>query len=266
MYKVDVYKMNYKKLQDWNSGMVNKILRKHPNGFVGFTIQGERGCGKSMYAYKAMAKIYMILEGLDECSAYEKSLGHMIFEPMALISLIKKNIKTDYITPVICLDDATVHFNSYKFFTDLYEVILLKGMFDTIRTAVTGLLMTCPKRRNLLCFLRDYDDYKIQIKQAPNGDNKKSYEKYARCYQFNYYPDERKFKVIVPFQDHYSVYVPDEYYYPYLAKRKKYLENINDRMEQLIKDKMKKRKKTIVTSPSLPTPSVSQDDTFQDIS
>jgi len=235
--------MNYKHIANWNSGTVNKILRRHPNGFVGFCIQGERGMGKSMYAYKVMAKVYMAIDGLDECSAYEKALKHMIFEPQTLIDLIKYNIHNDYVTPVICLDDATVHFNSYKFFTDIYEVILLKGMFDTIRTAATGLLMTCPKRRLLLSFLRDYDDYKIEIKQAPSGggSNLNYYEKYARCYQFNYYPDEHKYKVIVPYQDQYSCFVPDEYYQPYYEKRKKYLEIINTKLEEIME--MKKHRK-----------------------
>jgi len=39
----------------------------------------------------------------------------MIYSPKDLIELIRHNIKHDEITPVICLDDATVHFNSYKF-------------------------------------------------------------------------------------------------------------------------------------------------------
>jgi len=230
--------MNYKHINEWNSGTVKKILSRHPNGFVGFTIQGERGCGKSMYAYKVMAKIYQELEGLSEDEAFSMALNHMIFEPTDLINLIKNNIKNDYITPVICLDDATVHFNSYKFFTDLYEVILLKGMFDTIRTAITGLLMTCPNRRLLLSFLRDYDDYKIQIIQN------RGYDRFGRCYQFNWYPDEKKYKIIVPFQDSYSCYVPDEYYYPYMKKRKRYLEGINLKMEELLREKTKKKQKT----------------------
>ena len=225
--------MRYKKLEEWNSGTVDKILRRHPDGFAGFCIQGERGLGKSMYAYKVMAKIYMVLDNLSEKEAYEKSLAHMIYEPNDLIQLIKNNINNDYVTPVLCLDDATVHFNSYKFFTDLYEVILLKGMFDTIRTVLTGLLMTCPKRKNLLKFMKDYDDMKIDIKYAPGG----GFERYARCYQFNWYPDDRKFKVIVPYQDHYSCYVPDEFYQPYLDKRKKYLKNINVKLEQIMKNK-----------------------------
>lgn len=234
--------MNRKKLDDWNSGTVDRILHRHPNGFVGFTVVGERGQGKSMYAYKVLARCYQILDDLNEYEAYSKALKHFIFTPKDLIDIIKYNVDHDKITPVVCLDDATVHFNSYKFFTDLYEVILLKGMFDTIRTAITGLVITCPNRKHLLSFMRNYNDYKVEIKQDAGGEN---YNRLARCYQFNWYPDERKYKVIVPFQDRYSVYVPgnaqDEKtpYGAYMKKRKHYLKEINDKMEKLVNEKMK---------------------------
>jgi len=232
--------MNRKNLKDWNSGTVNKILRRHPNGFAGFVVVGERGMGKSTYAYKVMAKIYQLVDELDEYDAYRKALDHIIFQPKDLINLIEHNISKDFITPVICLDDATVHFNSYKFFVDLHEVILLKGMFDTIRTAITGLIMTCPTGRNLLKFLKDYDDYKIQVMLDP--DNGNSWNRLARCYRFNYYPDDRKYRVWVDYQDHYSCYIPNEPYGWYISKRKKYLEMINTKMKELIKVKEKMKK------------------------
>jgi hypothetical protein len=242
--------MRWKKLSDWNSGTAHRIQRRHPNGFIGYQIQGERGMGKSMYALKVMAKVYQILYELDEYEAYFKALEYMIFSPSDLINLIEHNIESDTITPVICLDDATVHFNSYKFFVDLHEVILLKGMFDTIRTAVTGLLMTCPNRKQLLSFLRAYDDYKIEIKKAPGADEQNGqHDRYARCYHFMWYPDERKYKVVVPFQDKYSVYVPGKHddpntpYGAYMAKRKKYLALINSKMKDIMREKEKRTKK-----------------------
>jgi len=251
-------KMNYKKLQDWNSGMHNRIIKRHPNGFIGAVVQGERGQGKSMYAYKLMAKVYLTLgeyrslnDGkihavTNETEAYQASLEHMIFSPRELIDLFKYNNKNDYVTPILCLDDATVHFNNYKFFVDLYEVILLKGMFDTIRTVATGLLLTCPKRRNLLSFLRDYDDLKIEIKQAPGGEN---HNRYARAYQFNWYPDDKKYRVIVPFQDKYSVYVPGNKddpntpYGAYYAKRKSYNDTVTEKMDELAREREKRKRK-----------------------
>lgn len=227
--------MNIKKLSDWNSGTVNKILRRHPNGFAGFIVVGERGMGKSTYSLKVMAKIYQITQELEEYDAYQLALEHMIFQPSDLINLIEGNIHKDYVSPVICLDDATVHFNAYKFFVDLHEVILLKGMFDTIRTAVTGLILTCPTRRNLLKFLKDYDDYKIQILY---DEGKVQWSRIARCYRFNYYPDDRKYRVWVDYQDHYSCYIPQNIYDQYVTKRKKYLELINTKMKKLMEKKL----------------------------
>jgi len=250
--------MNVKALSDWNSGLVHRILKRHPDGFIGAVIQGERGQGKSMYAYKVMAKVYQMLgeyrsikDGQTyrvetEYDAYAAALDHMIFSPTELISIFKYNNKNDYVTPVLCLDDATVHFNNYKFFVDLFEVILLKGMFDTIRTVATGLLMTCPKRRGLLSFLRDYDDLKIDIKKGPGGE---SYTRLARAYQFNWYPDDRKYKVIIPFQDKYSCYVPGSQndrsspYGMYYQKRKMFNESVTLKMEELMIEKSKRKKK-----------------------
>ncbi len=241
--------MGRKLLCEWNSGTSHRIKSRHPDGYVGYVVVGERGSGKSMYAYKVMAKIYQDLYNLNEFDAYDTALKHIIYSPSELIELIRHNIDKDIITPVICLDDATVHFNSYKFFVDLQEVILLKGLFDTIRTAISGLIMTCPNRQSLLSFLRGYDDYKINIVQAPGpqGNGQRNWNRFARCYKFVYYPDENKKKVMVPYQDKYSCYVPGEKNDPntpfgaYMAKRKKYLEEINNKMIEIMEEKRKRK-------------------------
>lgn len=241
--------MRWKRLDEWDSGTVKRILNRHPYGFIGYNITGERGTGKSTYAYKVMAKIYQLTMELNEYDAYFEALNYMIFSPKDLIRLVQYNMKHNVISPVICLDDATVHFNSYQFFIDIYEVTLLKGMFDTIRTAVTGLLMTCPNRKQLLKFLRDYDDYKIVIKRAPGGNGGiSSWSRYARCYQFLYYPDEQKKKVLVPFQDLYSTYVPGKIDDPtspfgaYMEKRNHYLAEISDKMAERMQIREKRKK------------------------
>lgn len=237
---------NIKKLKDIDSKLANRILKRHPNGFLGATIAGERGAGKSMYAYQVMAKVYYEYNGFykidDEESAYDMALDHMIFDMKDLIMLIHNNIKKDYISPVITLDDATVHFCSYKFFTNRREVVLLLGLFDTIRTAVTGLLLTTPNRKMLLNFLRNYDDYKIKILMA-SGD----WRRYARAYRWNYLPDEKKFHIIVPFQDNFSCYVKNKYYDKYMIKRKNALRNIDNEMLKILDLAEKFGKKEDVT-------------------
>lgn len=221
--------MNYKKLKDMDSKLAKRILKRHPNGFLGATVVGERGNGKSMYVYQVMALIYYILNGFnktdDEEAAYDMALDHMIFEMKELVLLIHDNIKKEYVTPVLCLDDATVHFCSYKFWTHLKEVTAVHGLFDTIRTAVTGLLLTCPNRKLLFSFLRQYDDYKIKILMR---DAK--WQRFARCYRWNYMPDEKKFHIQIPFQDNFNCYVPDKYYDKYMVKRNNALKTIDDNM------------------------------------
>lgn len=205
--------------------LAKRIIKRHPKQFLGAIIYGERGNGKSMYAYLVMAKIYFELFNLSEKEAYKMALDHMIFNAEDLIKLISKNITEDTVTPVLCLDDATVHFCSYKYFTNREEVVILHGIFDTIRTAATGLLMTCPKLKKLLSFLREYDDLKIEIKRADT-----EWRRYARAYRWNWLPDQKKFNIRVPFQDNYSCYIKNEFYKPYIEKRKAVLKDMNEEM------------------------------------
>lgn len=237
---------NVKKVEGFNLWLANVIIKIHPYGFLGAVIEGERGYGKSMYALKIMAQIYYKMNDITEEEAWVRSLDSMIFTMEDVIKLINYNIKNDIISPVLCIDDATVHFCSYKYFTNLYEVILLHGMFDTIRTTVTGLLLTCPSRKLLLAALRNYDDYTIQINKDQSNKGVSGYSRIARGIKWFTIPDgRRKFRKM--FEDHYSCYVPNWIYDKYMKKRKYYLESINDDMMQLIEEKLKKKKSKVAT-------------------
>jgi len=214
--------------------LAETIISCHPDGFIGAIIEGERGYGKSMYALKVMAQVYLNLENLDENDAWQKALDSMLFSMADVIKNISSNIHNDVVTPVWCLDDATVHFCSYKFFTHLHEVILVHGLFDTLRTAVSGLLLTCPKRSLLLKALRNYDDFTIQISKLPGGNGYRRVAKGVKWYSLP--SGKRRFKKL--FEDHYNCYVPDWIYAKYMAKRKYYLETINLEMENLIREKI----------------------------
>jgi len=226
--------LHCKKLKDIDPKLAERILQRHPLSFLGGCVFGERGVGKSMYCYKIMAKVYYDYNGFyktdDEASAYDEALKHMVFEVKDFIKLINYNIKHDYVTPVLTLDDATVHFCSYKFFTDLKEVVYLHGLFDLIRSSCTGLLMTTPNRKLLLSFLRQYDDYRIKIYMRDHR-----WQRYARCYRWNYLPDEKKYHIYIPFQDNFSCYVQEEYFKKYMAKRKKAFMKINNEMMKMMK-------------------------------
>jgi len=231
---------SYKMLKDWKSGFYEWINRRHPhfkgrqNGFMGGFIFGERGKGKSMYCYKVMAKTYWHFNGYtDEGDAYAEALKYMIYEPRDFQKLIITNKIKGIVTPVICLDDASMHFGNMLHITNnkLYSALL--GQTATVRTAVTGFMITAPKRCHVVKFLRTYDDYKGEVFIDKGGEqsvltdeqirNKKggrqNWDRKVRFYRWQYYPDEVKYVIRIPFQDKYSCYCPDEYYHWYLEKK-----------------------------------------------
>jgi len=226
--------MGYKKLEDWNSGFVNWVIRRHPtarsqqNGFMGGFIFGERGTGKSTYCYKVGAKTHYKLCGYtgkdNEEESYKEALKYTIFEPTDFRKLLIYNKLKDIITPLICLDDASMHFGNMLHMTDPKLYAALLGETATIRTAATGFLINAPKRGHVVKFLRDYDDFKGEAKLDGGGYtpgyNQQTWNRKVRFYRWNYYPDEVKYRITIPFQDKYSCYIPDLFYLWYLEKKK----------------------------------------------
>ena len=225
----------YRSIDEYKLTLAYRILHKYPNGFIGAIIEGERGYGKSSYAIKVMAQVYKSLYGLSDDDAWNMALDNIIFSMDELAKAITRNIDTDIVTPVWCLDDATVHFSSYKFFTNLYEVIQIHGMFDTIRTAVTGLLLTCPKRDLLLAALRNYDDFKVEIIMNDG------WQRIARGYKIKTTPVGQR-RIYKNYEDNYSCYLPDDVYQKYMEKRKFYLKETNDALQKILGSKEEKKK------------------------
>lgn len=224
-----------KKIVDFDLRLARFIMRNHPYGFVGAIVEGERGYGKSMYALKVMAQIYFKYDGLTEKEAWEKSLDHMLFTMEDFTSRIDYNINNDHVTPVWCLDDATVHFGSLKYFTNLYDVMLVYAMIATIRAACTGLLITCPRRSLLLKGLREYDDFTVQI-----AKDREPKDRIARGIKWFTIPDGRR-RYRKMYEDHYSCMVPNWIYKKYDVKRKKYLKDVNLEMQEVIKEGVRRK-------------------------
>jgi len=230
---------SYRTIEDYKLTLAYRITKKHPNGFLGAIIEGERGYGKSSYALKVMAQVYQNLEGLDDEGSWNRAIDNMIFSMEDMTKRITGNIDNDIVTPVWCLDDATVHFSSYKFFTNLFEVILIHGLFDTIRTACTGLLMTCPKRDLLLAALRNYDDFKIEIYMNDG------WQRIARGYKIKTTPIGQR-RIYKDFEDCYSCYLPDWVYDKYMEKRKFYLKQTNTELQNILGNKEERKKIRVV--------------------
>lgn len=216
--------------------IVNRV--KH-NGFLSAITKAERGYGKSMYNLKIMAYVYYALDGCSEDEAWEKALSNMLFTPEQFLDRVQQNIQDDTITPVICIDDAAVHFSSYLYFINLYETSLLNATFDTIRTAANAVLINCPDKNRLLAGLRHYDDFEVTIyKQAGNY-----YTRRAVGIKWYSLPDgHRRFRKM--FEDHFSCFVPDKIYNKYQKQRKLYLKEISDELQSLMGKLEKKKKET----------------------
>ena len=254
--------MNYKGLKDWESGLANMIMVRYPKGkhsptgFVERAITGDPGIGKSTYCYKVLAKVYYTLNGYsnkdDEEDAYKLALKHMIYHPKDFANLIYNNKRNRTITPAICLDDASVHFGKQLYRLDPDTYMELEGLVPTLRTAITGFLITTPYASLLAKFLREFCRHKVRIiMQSSFRDMEEGggYKRIARQYEKYWLPDDQKFRIHIPFQDEYSCLIPDEYYDWYYDKKMKaeedYAQHVSDRQDILRARREKKKGKIL---------------------
>lgn len=221
--------------------LTNRILKAHPNGFVGAIVEGKRGVGKSSYCIKVMKGVYQELYGLNDEDAYNMALEHVLFDLDDVIPFLKKAIDSDSMIPVVTWDDAGVHGSNIRWFTNMHQVELLKAMTDTVRTGVTGLLLNCPERSGLLKILRNYNDYIVDIIKTGSGGGRgyNSYGRYARGYNLYRLPSGTV-RVYKNFQDEYSCYLPKWVYEKYMIERKKYFQKAVEAMEAMQKKMGKK--------------------------
>ena len=55
--------------------LAKKIVKVHPWGFQGATIEGPRGRGKSGFCLHTMREVYQYIDGISKDDAWEKILG-----------------------------------------------------------------------------------------------------------------------------------------------------------------------------------------------
>jgi len=227
------------KIEDWNLKLGSRIVNccKH-NGFLSAITKGERGYGKSIYNLKVMAYVYYNLLDYSESEAWKQALNSFIFTPSDLMKRIDYNIEHDVISPVWCIDDATVHFSSRLYFIDFYESNLIDAAFDTMRTVVSGILINCPAKHRLTSSLRHYDDYDISIYK----ERENYYDRKAVGIKWYSLPDgHRKYRK--EFEDYFSCYVYQNIYDAYMIMRKAYLSEVNAELKarKALKDKIKEK-------------------------
>lgn len=132
---------------------------------------------------------------------------------------------------VILWDDIGVHAGSGRWFTNMKQVVRLKGIMDMIRECTCGLLMTTPTQSGILGFLRSYDDLLVQISYDMRGGyyrNAKIYRKYAL-------PSGKRL-VFHQGTDHYSAYLPNWVFKKYSKKRKDCWIRLVNELKQTVKE------------------------------
>lgn len=232
-------------MKDWDLKLAKYIINriKH-NGFLSAITKAERSYGKSMYNLKIMAYVYYMLEEQSEYSAWMQALDNVVFLPQHFLDKIQQAIADDNLIPVICIDDAAVHFSSYLYFINLYETSLLNATFDTIRTATNAVLINCPDKSRLLSGLRHYDDFEVTIYKAESGN---FYDRKAVGIKWYSLPDgHRKYRKM--FEDHFSCFVPNEIYNKYMEKRKHYLKEVSKELQELMEKLDRKKEKKLTSS------------------
>lgn len=227
---------------DKQAGLGNTLLsHQRRNQFMSVITKAERGYGKSMYNLQSIAYCYYHL-GYTESEAWTKALDCFIFNPMQLKNLVTHALNSDEQIPFLCIDDARVHFSNKIWFVNLYTSMQLEALFDTIREAVTCLLINAPSKKGLLGALQGYDDHEITIYMDDGG----AFNRKAVCIKWYSLPDgHRKYRK--QFDDQFSCYVPDWVYNLYQPLRRQYLSEVVERLEELER-KHKKRKGMLTTS------------------
>jgi len=213
--------------------LAKRIQIAHPNGFVGAIVEGRRGVGKSSYCIKVMKEVYQNMYNLSDKEAWEMALDHILFDLDDVIPFLKKASNRDESVPVVTWDDAGVHGSNLRWFTNMHQVEMLKGLTDTIRTGVTGFIINCPDREGLLRVLRNYNDLIVSIVKAGGGGGQK-YQNYARegrGYTQYKLPSGTR-RIYKSYVDEFSCYIPKKYYEKYMGKRKLYFQKAVKAMEE----------------------------------
>lgn len=238
--------------------LTNRIIQERPTGLCSAVIEGRRGIGKSAYCLKVGKEVYQQMYKCSDTEAYRLALKYTLYDMGDIINVLQDAISRDETLPMVTWDDAGVHASSILWFFKMEEVHKLKAITDTIRSAVTGFLLNCPDRSSLLSFLRNYDDYLVEIvrNNKPCGGSTtytskktgdviryKSYERIARGYTIFKLPSGKKL-VYKNYEDEYSCYLPNDVYEEYDKKRKYYLAAALKELKELETEHAAKKKTT----------------------
>ena len=191
-----------------------KIHSAYPNGFVGSIIVGDRGIGKSSYSLRVAHEIFRY-NGASPNDAWRKALSCLKFSITDVVNFLEKSAFSDEKEIVLIWDDVGVHGGARLYFSDQKVVYRLKAVLDTVRTAVSGIIMTTPTLQGLLGVIKSYDDYLIEIRYTSRG----GFYRMATAYRFRTLPSGKRI-VKKKFIDGYNCYLPQWVFVEYSKMRK----------------------------------------------
>lgn len=222
------------KLKEPNKGLITakKIVKGHPYQFKAFLVVGDRGIGKSTYGLRVAREVFFQM-GYSEEAAWEEALNCCKFRIQEVIKFLKESTLSDNPKPLLMWDDIGIHASGSKYFLNMKMVDKLKATLDTIRTAISGLIMTCPTDKGLLGMITSYDDYKLIV----NFHSRGGMYRYVTAYKWKTLPSGKRI-IQTQYHDVYNCYIPDKYFKRYMDMRKTALKETLDQLD----DSMKKKK------------------------
>lgn len=195
--------------------LTEKIITAYPRNFCGAIITGPRGIGKSSYALNVAWEVYTNI-GYNEEEAWNKTLSVCKFTMKDVIDFIEKNAKSEDKERMLIWDDTGVYASTMEWWSNRTLLKQLKSVTDTIRTGVCSLIMTTPSESGLTKFLRDYDDYIVQISYHESGGNYRN----AKGYLKRTLPSGN-LRIYSKFRNKFYVMIPDWIWEKYIAERER---------------------------------------------
>jgi len=216
--------------------LTKKMLQAYPNGFCGATITGPRGIGKSSFALNVVWELFRQIVNPDtdlfytETEAWNITLEHCKFTMNNVIDFIEENINSENKAHCLLWDDVGVHASTMEWWTNRVALKRLKSVTDTIRTGVCSLILTTPSESDLTKFLRNYDDFIVQIGYSSDGGN----YRVAKGYLKRTLPSGTV-RVYPKFKNRFYVMLPQWVFDKYMAMRNAVLVEQLQAIKKIIK-------------------------------
>jgi hypothetical protein len=196
----------------------NKMFHSYPNGFCGAIITGPRGIGKSSFALNAAWEMYRLTGEYDEEEAWDKVLEVCKFTMDEVLEYLEYYAKSNEKARCLIWDDCGVHASTMEWWENRSTLKRLKSVTDTIRTGVCSLIITTPNESDLTKFLRNYDDYIVQIGYHSDG----GIYRMAKGYLKRTLPGGQ-LRIYPKFKNKFYVMIPDSVFNRYMVRRNQVL-------------------------------------------